>query len=138
MNQLDQFFPGSSTPLNFEEIREAKVKEIEDWDYKPYTFLVGGVETEFFSIGQLGKALGGRSPNTLRAWEREGILPKSPYVKPSNDPRGRRRMYTRAQVEGLMKIAKEESVFWPHKGQKLMSTKFSAKAKELFTSLRRQ
>jgi hypothetical protein len=136
MNQLDQFFPGSTTPLNFEEIIVDKVKELDSWDYKPYTFLVGGVETEFFSIGQLGKALGGRSPNTLRAWEREGIIGKSPYVKPSSTPNGRRRMYTREMVEGLVAIAREEGILWPHKGSRISNTKFSERAIELFRRLR--
>jgi len=117
-NQIERFmktFPGSQTPLLFEQMNKAQEKETEKWDAKPFVFLVGGKEQEFFSIGQLGKALGNRSAVTLRKWEREGILPKSPYTKPSDDPRGRRRMYTRAMVEGLVKIAKEEGVWLPDK-----------------------
>lgn len=110
-------------------------KDTSDWDAKPFIFLMKGKETEFFSIGQLGKALGGRSPNTLRKWEREGIIGKSPYVKPSSDPRGRRRMYTREMVEGLVKIAREEGILLPDKGKRLSDTNFSMKALELFRRL---
>lgn len=133
--QLAKVFPGSNTPLVFEKVREVQEESISKWDAKPFVFLVGGKETEFFSIGQLGKALGNRSPVTLRKWEREGILPKSPYTKPSSDPRGKRRMYTRAMVEGLVKIAREEGVLWPDKGRRLSETMFQAKAVTLFKSL---
>jgi len=128
-------FPGSQTPLLFEQMNKAQEKETEKWDAKPFVFLVGGKEQEFFSIGQLGKALGNRSAVTLRKWEREGILPKSPYTKPSDDPRGRRRMYTRAMVEGLVKIAKEEGVWLPDKGRRLSETMFQQKAVRLFKTL---
>lgn len=133
--QLAKVFPGSNTPLMFEEVRKVQEKAIEDWDAKPNIFRMGGKDVEFFSIGQLGKALGNRSPNTLRAWEREGILPKSPYVKPSDTPNGRRRMYTRDMVEGLVVIARQEGVFWPDKGIRLSNTKFSEKAVALFKKL---
>lgn len=130
--QLAKVFPGSNTPLIFEEVRNIQEKAIEDWDAKPNIFRMNDKDVQFFSIGQLGKALGNRSPNTLRAWEREGILPKSPYVKPSTTPNGRRRMYSRAMVEGLVRIAKQEGVLWPDKGIRLSDTKFSEKAIELF------
>jgi len=129
---LSKFFPGSNTPLDIEEKQRAQQHESDQWDLKPFIFTVKGKETEFFPIGALALALGGRSPNTLRAWEKEGILPKSVFVKPSKDPRGRRRMYTRAMVEGLVRIAKEEGIFWPDKGKKLSDTVFTEKAVELF------
>lgn len=130
-----KYFPGSSTPLDFD-VKQAKLeKEVALWDAKPMMFIVRGVPTEFFSIGQLGVALGNRSSNTLRAWEREGILPKSPYVKSSQDPRGRRRMYTRAMVEGIIKIAKEEGVLYPNKGIRLSDTSFTLRAFDLFKEL---
>ncbi|WPH58220.1 hypothetical protein SEA_LUCKYSOCKE_135 [Streptomyces phage LuckySocke] len=129
---LSKFFPGSTTPLDIEEKQKTQQHESDQWDLKPYIFTVKGKEMQFFPIGALALALGGRSPNTLRAWEKEGILPKSVFVKPSKDPRGRRRMYTRAMVEGLVRIAKEEGIFWPDKGKKLSDTVFTEKAVELF------
>ena len=135
---MSKVFPGSTTPLNYSELREIQEKSLEDWDSKPFLFTVKGIETEFFSIGQLGKALGNRSSNTLRAWEREGIIPRSPYIKPSETVNGRRRMYSRAMVEGLVKIAKEEGILFPDKGKRLSDTKFTIRAVELFIDLRRK
>lgn len=136
-DQFSKFFPGSKTPLDIEEKQQELQHESDQWDLKPLIFTVRGKETEFFPIGALALALGGRSANTLRAWEKEGTIPKSVYVKPSKDPRGRRRMYTRAMVEGLVRIAKEEGVFWPQKGVRLSSTQFTAKAVELFQQCNR-
>lgn len=133
---LDEFFPGSTTPLDFDIRRKKAEVEIGAWDSKPLIFKLKGKDTEFFTIGHLAKALGDRSAITLRKWEAEGILPKSPYVKQSEDPRGRRRMYTREQVEGLVRIAREEGVLWPRKGLRLSETNFRTRAQELFTSLR--
>lgn len=134
---LSKFFPGSTTPLTIDSIKREQEDESADWDLKPFIFTVKGKEMQFFPIGALALALGNRSTNTLRAWEKEGILPKSVYVKPSRDPRGRRRMYTRAMVEGLVKIAREEGVLWPHKGVKVGRTQFTARAVELFQQLNR-
>lgn len=129
---ISKFFPGSNTPLDIADRQKEQQLESDQWDLKPYIFTVRGREMQFFPIGALSLALGGRSPNTLRAWEKEGNLPKSVFVKPSKDPRGRRRMYTRAMVEGLVRIAKEEGIFWPDKGKKLSDTAFTEKAVELF------
>ena len=134
---ISKFFPGSSTPLDIESIKRTQEDESANWDLNPMIFTVRGKEMQFFPIGALAQALGNRSPNTLRAWEKEGILPKSVFVKPSRDPRGRRRMYTRAMVEGLVKIAREEGVLWPHKGVRLGETQFTTRALELFKTLNR-
>jgi hypothetical protein len=130
--QLAKVFPGSTTPLIFEKVREVQEKDIEKWDAKPFIFLMKGKEVEFFAIGQLGKALGNRSSVTLRKWEREGILPRSPFTRPSEDIRGRRRMYNRAMVEGLVTIARDCGVLWPDKGKRLSDTDFAVRAAELF------
>lgn len=127
-----KFFPGSTTPLDVDSQRITQYEYSSQWDLKPYIFTVRGKEMEFFPIGALALALGGRSPNTLRAWEKDGTLPKSVFTKPSHDPRGRRRMYTRAMVEGLVRIAKEEGIFLPDKGRKLSDTSFTVRAAELF------
>lgn len=118
-------------------MNRAQEKEADKWDAKPFIFLANGAEQEFFSIGQLGKALGNRSAVTLRKWERDGILPHTPYAKRGKDSRGDRRMYTRAMVEGLIKIAKEEGVWLPDKGRRLSETMFQQKALRLFQSLKR-
>jgi hypothetical protein len=66
---------------------------------KPRIYTVGGKDVEFFTLGQLATALG-RSPVTLRKWERDGTLPKATFVAPNpkQDARAKRRLYTRAQA----------------------------------------
>jgi hypothetical protein len=68
-----------------------------------------GRDVEFFMIGQLAFALG-RRPGTLRKWESQGILPTSGYTTDSKDPRGKRRLYTRRQCEGIIRIAVETGI----------------------------
>lgn len=106
------------------------------WDAKPKTLSVGGVMTEFFGIGQLAQALGGRRPVTIRKWERLGLIPKATYSKPSanGDVRGDRRLYTRDQVEGLIKIAHEEGLLHD-KSAAITRTHFTARAIQLFKEL---
>ena len=70
---------------------------------------VAGQRVEFFQIGQVARALGRRSV-TLRTWEAKGIIPQSGYIKPSPDPRGVRRLYSRAQAEAIIRLAKETGV----------------------------
>jgi hypothetical protein len=136
-DEFSKYFPGSRTPLDAEEKQKVQQHESDQWDLNPMIFTVRGKEMEFFPIGALALALGGRSANTLRAWEKEGIIPRTIFMKPSSDPRGRRRMYTRAMVEGLVRIAKEEGVLWPQKGQHLSTTQFTQRALELFQQYNR-
>lgn len=132
---LEQYFPGSKTPLLADRVRELQKEVIDKWDDKPHRFSVNGVEQDFFTIGQVAMALGNRSANTLRAWEKDGTIPKTRYMKNSHDPRGRRRMYSRAMVEGMIRIAEEEGVLFPNKGIRISDTKFTERVQELFNRL---
>lgn len=94
----DEFYPGSRQKRP--EHRAAPVKDTplgEDWDGKPKILTVNGVDHEFFTIGQLATALN-RRPVTIRSWEAKGILPPARYRYKN------RRLYSRTQVEGLMKL----------------------------------
>jgi hypothetical protein len=99
---------------------------------------VAGVETEFFTVGDLAKALG-RQPVTIRKWEREGVIPKSTYQSPGRDDdvRGRRRLYTREQIEGMVRIAHEEGVLVSHQ-KPIKNTNFSVRVIDLFKRLAEQ
>lgn len=101
--------------------------------------LVQGIEVEFFGIGGLAAALN-RSPVTLRTWEAEGVLPTSGWTKPGKDrdPRGRRRLWTRAQVEGIWRIAREEGVLEPGPRINILKTQFTGRVKALFEQLRKE
>lgn len=127
---MSEFYPGSNKPLK----AKPKVKEPADktdWDYKPKQYVVEGQLTEFFLIGHLAAALN-RRPVTLRKWERDGTIPRSKYVAPSSDPRGRRRLYTRAQVEGIIRIAREEKILY-NLSAPITKTRFTERVKELFS-----
>jgi hypothetical protein len=123
---------------------------------KPRRYLAKGVEREFYTIGELAKALG-RQVVTVRKWEREGILPASQFVVnayilgPGGEPvtddlgrkvenkRGRRRLYTAEQVVGIVQIAADEGIlldpYRPRKGQRvrqIRETNFTERVIALF------
>ena len=75
------------------------------WARHPQYF--DGYDEPFFTIGALAEALR-RHPTTLRAWIRCGWLPEARYRNHQRDPRGSRRLYTRAQISGLVRLADEE------------------------------
>lgn len=133
------FYPGSSRPIIRHPNRQTEERPrrhqyaIDDsWDEKPRKYVVNGVETEFFTVGQLARALG-REAVTIRKWEREGTIPVAIFQVPGKegDTRGRRRLYTRAQVEGLVRIAHEEGVLHERR-RSFAATEFKARVLELF------
>ena len=129
-----RFYPGSS-----QEIRDptepppTRPDNDEDpWDAYPVVFPWRGSDTEFFTLGALAKAMG-KSPITLRTWERRGWLPLARYRTSSVNPQKAKRLYTRAQVEGIVKIAREEGLLqW--KPQKVTRS-FTVRVVELFKAL---
>jgi hypothetical protein len=106
---LDQYYPGSrerrqTVPAS----RPSAVEEV-DLLGDGTVMTVRGHEVEFFTIGQVARAIN-RKAGTLRAWEDRGILPESGYVKRGKDVRGDRRLYSRAQAEGIIRLAKASGV----------------------------
>jgi len=101
-----------------------RAKRVPDWDARPVK--VEGDEREFFTIGALAKALG-LPTNTVRGWEERDLLPE-PFRSPEDDWR----LYTRAQVEGIVRIAKEEGVL---DGRPISTTDFARRVIALFREL---
>uniref|UniRef100_A0AAU3I9L1 HTH merR-type domain-containing protein n=1 Tax=Streptomyces sp. NBC_01393 TaxID=2903851 RepID=A0AAU3I9L1_9ACTN len=135
-----QYYPGSTRPLvrHRNRLNTGAAQPAADtgaWDAKPRTYVVSGVSTEFFTVGDLAAALG-RRPVTIRKWERDGIIPKSTYQSPGKDGdvRGRRRLYTRPQVEGMVRIAYEEGVLVSHQ-KPIKGTAFTERVIALFKAL---
>lgn len=101
-----EFIPGSRTPVappaGLRDVLEGRKGEVIE---------VGGKEVELFTIGQLGFFLG-RKPQTIRKWERNKIIPRATFVKPGSggDVRGKRRLYSRAQVEALVEAARQTGI----------------------------
>jgi len=107
---------------------------------KPKVYKVAGHPRSFYGIGVLAQALN-RKPGTIRKWEVFGWIPKPTAVFPGRDPRdsasarhGRRRLYTAAQIRGLVKIAYEEGVLEPH-ARPIQETNFPQRAHRLFSDL---
>jgi hypothetical protein len=134
----DEYYPGSKMRRAARTLDPEPEPEI-IWP-KGRILTISGYEVECFTTGQLAGLLGGRKAVTIRAWEAEGLLPKSGYYVPGRDGdvRGRRRYYTKAQVEGLLDIAREEGVLYPSTRVSISRTRFTERATDLFMELRRQ
>jgi hypothetical protein len=135
--ETPEFYPGSTKaivrhPNRVEAPRRRGTGVDPDWDAKPRIYPTEDGPTEFFTLGQLAKALG-RQSVTIRKWEREGIIPKALYQVPgrNNSPHGRRRLYTRRQVEGMVRIAEEEGLLADSK-KAFAETRFSERVLDLF------
>jgi hypothetical protein len=116
---LDSFrdlkdYPGKRAPA----LRQIKRKTAEapGWDADPVYYVVKGERKEFFTIRHLAAALD-YSQQSIRAWENSNLLPRSGFRSPK--PRkptigGRntkgKRLWTRQQIEGLLRVAAEEKV----------------------------
>lgn len=101
------------------------------WDAKPIIKSVKGEPLELFTVGQLGQALG-RAAVTIRLWERNGVIPTARMRLNNKNGLGGRRYYTRAQVEGIRQIAKEEGLLEP---RARITPEFTRRVVALFKSL---
>lgn len=101
------------------------------------TYTIKGKPVELFGIGQVAEALN-REPVTIRSWERKGFIPRATFSKPgaNQDPRGRRRLWSRAQVEALVRIAQEEGILSDTHKQ-VTRTQFARKVLDAFKEIAR-
>ena len=137
----DLDYPGRRKPVNRGQIKA--VPETALWDAKPVYYLVDGEKREFFLISHLARALD-YSVQSIRAWEAQGLLARTPYRSPrtkrpvagGRSDKGKR-LWTRQQVEGIVKIAKKHKVIFPNrKGIKHPPTPaFAAEVNEFFANL---
>ncbi|MEU5425145.1 MerR family transcriptional regulator [Streptomyces olivoreticuli] len=119
-------------PLTMEVVEAAPAGPA--WD-RPRVLRVGSEYREFFTIGQLSRALH-RQPVTIRKWEHSGTIPAPTFILRGATERGNRRLYTREQVEGMVRIADEEGILH-HEGEgiHISTTRFTERVVELFKSL---
>lgn len=130
---LEAKYPGSKKTRRMVENPPASVAAAEDaerWDAKPVRKTIAGKTYEFFTLGALAQALG-RKPVTIRSWELAGQFPKARY-RSGGDPQFQKRLYTRAQVEGVVRIAKEEGIFNITRAIPFHTTKFTEKVVALW------
>ena len=144
-NPAQQFadldYPGRKKPVN--RSVQAAQPDTQLWDAKPAYYLVDGRRQEFFLISHLAKALD-YSVQSIRAWEAQGLLARTPFRSPRTKGMvagGRsnkgKRLWTREQVEGIVRLAKKHKVIFPdRKGVKHPPTPaFAREVGELFSSL---
>jgi hypothetical protein len=134
-SDLDEYYPGSKVK------RRDKHEPVPDITEPlelgpPVVLLVRGKLHEFFLIGAFAAALG-RRPVTIRTWEQNGTLPVARFFTPGidGDTRGKRRLYTREQIEGIVKIAHEEGVLDILTKKPIKHTKFTERAVDLYENL---
>ena len=100
-------FPGKTPPKNRKITQRDSLIEDRLNGAKSKKLIVNGVQREFFTVGELAKALN-RKPGTIRMWELNGWIPKAKYRTPppkkeqipGKVPKGRR-LYSLEQVEFL-------------------------------------
>jgi hypothetical protein len=108
-------YPGKRKPA----LRQPKRKTVEEapgWDADPVYYVVKGEKREFFTLRHLAAALD-YSQQSIRAWENSNLLPRSGLRSPrprtptigGKNTKGKR-LWTRAQIEGILRIAEEEGV----------------------------
>jgi hypothetical protein len=128
-----QDFPGKRLPVNRTKPEEPKHN---DWDASPRRYPVKGVMTEFFTVGHLALAVH-RTARTVRYWEREKILPPATFRAPKPNKGALKqvgdRLYSRAQIEAVVAVAKEEGVL----DGKPPRASFTAKVRQRWVNIQR-
>jgi hypothetical protein len=133
----DEFYPGSkqkrreSQEMKHDRLVEERrqAREDEGWDAHPIKDKIHPVTKqpmELFTVGALAKALQ-RNSVTMRTWIRKGWLPRAMFqTKPVYGSRGDagRRLWTRAQIEGIVAIAREEGLLG-EKPPRIQTTNFT-------------
>lgn len=106
LNDLPNY-PGKRPPKNRKDSKPKSGSPL--LELRPVTYKIKGVVHEFYTIGQLARALN-RRVVTIRTWESKGYIPTASYRTPApkqENPLGKkgpqgRRLYSRAQVEFLI------------------------------------
>ena len=91
-----------------------------------------GLPVEAHYIGELAARLG-KSSHTIRRWEREGVLPATPFEQRVRR-RPARRLYPLHWIEGVVAIAEDEGLVG-RKPACMKNTHFTARARELHRRL---
>lgn len=127
-------YPGTSRPIGAAHPVQGYPGGDARWDEDPVYKKISGFHREFFAISHLANALG-RAPKTIYKWEANGLFPGATWIYNSDSKNGRRRLYTRRQIEGVVLIAFEEGVL--SQTQRFIShTNFPERCRELFIQTR--
>lgn len=125
-------YPGTHRPLGTPHPAPSPTEAT--WDADPIYKKVDGHWRIFYGIAHLSAALD-RSPKTIYKWEEKGYFPRATFLYNADSRNGRRRLYTRVQIEGAVVIAHEEGLF-SGDGRYLSQTRFPDRCAELFKMTR--
>lgn len=89
---------------------------------------INGKDYDAFPIGELARRMN-RSPQTIRKWEREGIIPEA-----LRDPTGRR-VYLESHIAAIVRAANECKI---EPGQSIAASGFPAQVRESFAHIMKQ
>jgi hypothetical protein len=126
-------YPGTARPLQTP-ASHVVMSAITYWDEDPIYKRQGGYFREFFGIAHLSTAIQ-RSPKTIYKWERSGLFPAATFIYNGGSKHGQRRLYTRLQIEGVIRIAQEEGVLNGNQ-RYIGNTLFPTRCAELFKATR--
>lgn len=129
------YYPGTRTEIIHEDppAPPPAPPDAADIFSRPCTgYQINGKPFECYTIGTLARALDERSPVTIRQWERLGVLPRTNFRSPKQQGEGKARLYTRAQIEGIVAIAREEGIYPRASKIPIRFTNFTARVVELF------
>jgi len=133
-----RFFSPLGNAVEGEEPEDHGTDEEPSWERLGKVYNVGGRDMVLYPIGALAEALE-RRPVTIRTWEQNRWLPETP-VRGKQQHRGRRRLYTRSMIEGLLQIAQEEGLMVSPgtRPPKMEDTRFTQRAEELFARIKEE
>ncbi|MFE2539076.1 hypothetical protein [Actinacidiphila glaucinigra] len=128
-------YPGTARPIGVPHpALQPAGADVARWDEDPVFKKISGFYREFFAISHLCAAIN-RSPKTLYKWETSNLFPLATWIYNGESRNGRRRLYTRRQIEGVVVIAYEEGVLSGTK-RFISHTQFPARCFELFKQTR--
>ena len=111
----DLDYPGRRQPVNRGTSKKLAVDR-PVWDEHPHLYRMAGETREFYWIADLAKALG-CSVQSIRLWETKGLLPSSLIRAPKTEgkpqaagSRRGKRLWTREQIEGIVRLARRHNV----------------------------
>lgn len=92
--------PTSRAPQPHSAVRH---EDLPHWAVRPQWHMMAGRWMELYGTGALALALG-RSSGTVRRWEALGVRPPPRYVRNTRTWGGRRRLYTRLEIEAMADV----------------------------------
>ena len=104
-----EYAPGSKQKRREPDPKVSRRKSGENngWDENPIIKLLGGKDTEVFTISALAHALE-KTIVTVRLWERKGYIPRAPYRLRSKTLKGQKTGGNRVYTRGLIEATVEE------------------------------